>query len=203
MNYEKRLLGTTAISAGISLMLGIYKIILSVLTNSILIFIYSFYNFGSMIIKITFMKNYKKENEKYYFVGLIVVITSICYIFYSIKMLRGELNPNYHEYLAIGIAAVTFWDIGVAIYGIIKARKQKNIKIESLKLTSLASSLISLNLTQIAIFSFEKIDNAYFYNGLMGIGLAIIAMCIGVYMIFYIKKNIKKEDVYLESNESY
>lgn len=201
MNSEKRLLGTTAISAGVSLILGIYKIVLSILTNSILIFIYSFYNFGSMIIKITFMKNYKKENEKYYFVGLIVVITSICYIFYSIKMLRGELNPNYHEYLAIGIAAVTFWDIGMAIYGIVKARKKKDIKLESLKLTSLASSLISLNLTQIAIFSFKGKNDDYFYNGLMGIGLALIAMCIGIYMIFYIKKNLKKENYYLESEE--
>ena len=201
MNSEKRLLGTTAISAGVSLILGIYKIVLSILTNSILIFIYSFYNFGSMIIKITFMKNYKKESEKYYFVGLIVVITSICYIFYSIKMIRGELHPNYHEYLAIGIAAVTFWDIGMAIYGIVKARKKKDIKLESLKLTSLASSLISLNLTQIAIFSFKGKNDDYFYNGLMGIGLALIAMCIGIYMVFYIKKNLKKENDDLESEE--
>lgn len=105
-------------------------------------------------------------------------------------MLRGELNPNYHEYLAIGIAAVTFWDIGMAIYGIVKARKKKDIKLESLKLTSLASSLISLNLTQIAIFSFKTVKDAYFYNGVMGIGLALIAMCIGIYMVFYIKKSI-------------
>lgn len=190
MNSEKRLLGTTAISAGVSLILGIYKIVLSILTNSILIFIYSFYNFGLMIIKASFIKNYKKESEKYYLVGFIVIITSICYIFYSIKMLRGELNPNYHEYLAIGIAAVTFWDIGMAIYGIVKARKKKDIKLESLKLTSLTSSLISLNLTQIAIFSFKTVKDAYFYNGVMGIGLALIAMCIGIYMVFYIKKSI-------------
>lgn len=85
MNSEKRLLGTTAISAGVSLILGIYKIVLSILTNSILIFIYSFYNFGLMIIKASFIKNYKKESEKYYLVGFIVIITSICYIFYSIK----------------------------------------------------------------------------------------------------------------------
>ena len=71
------------------------------------------------------------------------------------------------------------------------ARKKKYIKLESLKLTSLASSLISLNLTQIAIFSFKGASNVNMYNGLMGIGLGVIAMCIGIYMIFYIKKNMK------------
>ena len=45
------------------------------------------------------------------------------------------------------------------------ARKKKDIKLESLKLTSLASSLISLNLTQIAIFSFKGASNVNMYNG--------------------------------------
>lgn len=165
MNSEKRLLGTTAISVGVNFIMGIYKIGLAIFTNSVLIFIYSFYNFGTMILKATFIKNYKKESEKYYLVGLIVVITSICYMFYSVKMIRGELNPNYHEYLAIGIAAVTFWDIGMAI------------------------------------FSSKGINDQYFYNGMMGIGIALIAMCIGIYMIFYIKKNLKKEKYYLESEK--
>lgn len=202
MNSEKRLMGLTTISVVTNLIMGLYKIGISILSNSVLIFIYSFYNFGVMIIKITFMKNYKKESEKYYLVGLIVVITSICYIFYSVKMLMGGLNPNYHEYMAIAIAAVTFWDIGMAICGIVKARKKNDIKLESLKLTSLASSLISLNLTQIAIFSFKGKNYNYVYNGAMGIGLGLIAMCIGIYMIFYIKKNIKKEKLYLESEEN-
>ena len=35
----------------------------------------------------------------------------------------------------------------------------------------------------------------------MGIGLALIAMCIGIYMVFYIKKNLKKENDDLESEE--
>ena len=66
MNSEKRLLGTTAISVGVNFIMGIYKIGLAIFTNSVLIFIYSFYNFGTMILKATFIKNYKKESEKYY-----------------------------------------------------------------------------------------------------------------------------------------
>ena len=43
MNSEKRLMKITTISAIISLIIGVYKIILSILGNSVLIFIYSFY----------------------------------------------------------------------------------------------------------------------------------------------------------------
>lgn len=189
MSYDKRLISFSFLSIVLNVIMGIYKIGLAIVSNSVLIFIYAFYNIGAIISKTIFIRNYKKENEKFYLMGVIVVVTSICYMLYSVKMLIGELSFNYHEYIAIGIAAVTFWDIGMATYGIVKAKKRKDIQVESIKLTKLASSFISLNLTQIALLSAINEFDAHIYNGIMGIGVGIISMCIGIYMIYYIRKN--------------
>jgi amino acid transporter len=139
------------------------------------------------------MKNIKKDYDKFYLVGAIVVASSVCFIINSIRTIYLKRSPKYNMVLALAIAAVTFLEICIAIGGIISARKRNDLKIESLKLVSLANSLISLTLVQTAILSFTTKGNMSLYNGISGIVFGSCATLIGFYMIFYIKKNTKKK----------
>lgn len=88
-------------------------------------------------------------------------------------------------YTGIGIATLAFYNITIAIIGIVKAKKDKNLTMETIKLTNLASSLISMSLTQTAILSFTTIEDMFRYNGIGGIFFGILSMIIGIYMIIY------------------
>jgi hypothetical protein len=81
------------------------------------------------------------------------------------------------------IATVTFAEIGMAVYGIKTTQTRRMPAVAATKLTNLASSLISLVLTQAAILSFTTMDDLSFFNGISGILFGGIAALIGVGMI--------------------
>jgi len=82
--------------------------------------------------------------------------------------------------VAIIIAAVTFTDIIIAIIGIIKSNKEE----KNIKLVFLATSLISLTLTQTAILSFtNKGSDMSKYNGMCGMLFGLVAIVIGIIIL--------------------
>ena len=87
-------------------------------------------------------------------------------------------------YIAIEIAAVTTYELTVAIYGLRKAKRNKDPQEETVKYINLASALISVSLTQTAILSFTNkgtdMSRAY------AIGDAIfgfLALTVGIFML--------------------
>ena len=190
---NKKLLLMARGSIILNLFMATYKIWLAIATHSMLLFIYAFYNLGIVMTKTTFVHNVKKDSDKYYLVGITVVISSISFIVYSIRlMINGKIN-NYDTHISILMTIAVLIEIGISLYGIITARKQKNIKVETIKLTSFASNLISLSLTQTVILSFITNKDFSKYNGITGIFFGSLATIVGVYMIFYIKKNNEKD----------
>lgn len=173
--------------------MGIMKILLGIISGSISLFISSFYNIGiSLAKKTTFRKNVKHTYENFYLVGIIILVSSIFYIFYSYHVFYFGSNSKYHMYIAILIATITFTDITLALIGTIKAKKKKDLQTETVKLINLATSLISLSLTQTAILSFTVQEDMSKYNGIGGMIFGICAGLIGIYMIirvFKVRKN--------------
>ena len=116
--------------------------------------------------------------------GLLVIAASTVYLIYSIYIYFFGSAASYHMYIAIGIAAVTTYELIISIYGIKKAKRTKDIKQETLKYINLASALISVSLTQTAILSFttEGRDMSHAY----AVGDAVfgmLALFVGVLMM--------------------
>ena len=166
-----------------NIILFIFKIILFLLTKSFYFIISSFYNICVALAK----KNVYLKKENYKRVGIYLVLASIWFIFYSVWIILFHKTSSYHMYVGIAIAAVTFADIGISIYGIVKSKNDKQNKV--LKKVNLATALISLELTQTAILSFTNfgVDNS-FYNGIVGIGVGFLSLMIGI-LILYEKDN--------------
>ncbi len=182
------------ITTTLNTILGIFKIILAIISHSLLLFIYSFYNVSISLAKRTSIREKQKyEYENFYFCGIIVLIASISYILYSNYIYFNGSSSKYNMYIAIGIATLAFYNITVAIIGVIKAKKRKDIKNQTIKFTNLASSFISMSLTQNAILSFTTQEDMSKYNAIGGIIFGALSAVVGIYMITY--------TIYMKSKE--
>lgn len=159
----------------INVFMFILKVIVFLITKSYGVLISSFYN---LIIGFTKKKIY--SNNKYDYVGYMIILASFCFIVYSVLVIIEHKLVNYNLYNGLLVATISFFDIGYSIYGIVKS-KCKNKQLHTLKLVNLATSLISLQLTQSAILSFTQVgvDNSL-YNGLIGILAGIGAILVGI-----------------------
>lgn len=174
------------ITTTLNAIVGIFKIILAIVSHSLLLFIYSFYNVSISLAKRTSMREKQKyEYENFYFCGIIVLVASISYILYSNYIYFNGSNSKYNMYVAIGIATLAFYNITIAIIGVIKAKKRKDIRNQTIKFTNLASSFISMSLTQTAILSFTTEGDMSKYNAIGGIIFGVLSAIVGIYMITY------------------
>ena len=169
-------------------LVGAGKIVMAILSHSWLLFLHAVYN----IIKASAMHYALKERKGHYdtmfYSGLLVIGASAVYLIYSIYIYFFGSTTAYHMYIAIGIAGVTTYELIVAVSGLGKAKKNKDMKQETIKYINLASALISVSLTQTAILSFTNetdMSSAY------AVGDAIfgfLALLVGMLMLFRANK---------------
>ena len=123
--------------------------------------------------------------------GILLILLGIMYFFINVYIYYKGTNTVMHEYLTYLVALVAFWSIGSAIYGIIKYKRNNEPILKAVKLTNFANALTSIMLTQIVLldtYADTNVYNSNLMNGLTGIGVGIIIMVIGLYMIIGIRK---------------
>ncbi|MBE6151553.1 MAG: hypothetical protein E7162_07085 [Firmicutes bacterium] len=127
--------------------------------------------------------------------GVLLVILGIMYFFVNVYIYYKGTNTTIHEYLTYLVALVAFWSIGSAIYGIIKYKRDHTPILKAVKLTNFANALTSIMLTQIVLldtYADTEVYNSNLMNGLTGIGIGIVIIILGLYMIVGINKLNKK-----------
>ena len=127
--------------------------------------------------------------------GILLIILGIMYFFVNVYIYYKGTNTTMHEYLTYLTALIAFWSIGSAIYGMIKYKRNHTPILKAVKLTNFANALTSIMLTQIVLLdTYATINyNSNLVNGFTGMGISLIIIIIGLYMIIGINK-IKKVD---------
>ena len=128
--------------------------------------------------------------------GILLVLLGIMYFFVSVYIYYKGTNTTMHEYLTYLVALVAFWSISSAIYGIIKYKRNHTPILKAVKLTNFANALTSIMLTQIVLldtYANTEVYNSNLMNGLTGMGIGIIIIILGLYMIIGINK-LRKVD---------
>ena len=123
--------------------------------------------------------------------GILLVILGIMYFFVNVYIYYKGTNTTMHEYLTYLVALVAFWSIGSAIYGIVKYKRNHTPILKAVKLTNFANALTSIMLTQIVLldtYADTNVYNSNLMNGLTGMGIGIIIIILGLYMIIGINK---------------
>lgn len=187
-----------------NILIAIIKLILSLtlpslwfFINALFMIVLSFARFFSIrdygkIKSITNENEIKKIGYKNYMNnGILLMILGIMYIFVNIYIYYKGTNTTMHEYLTYLVALVAFWSIGSAMYGMVKYKKNHTPILKAVKLTNFANALTSIMLTQIVLldtYTTTKIYNSNLMNGLTGMGIGIVIIILGLYMIIGINK---------------
>ena len=197
-----RSLHITGVSAIGNTLIGLGKIISGVLGLSVFTCVNGFYTLGMVFARYCALLGVVKSRDsnsqyKYYFwTGLILIIASMLYVSYSGWAYFRPKYVEYNKYIALTIATFTFAEIALNIRGVIINRKNKSPLIHAIKTINLASSVISLVLTQAALLTFAgNNEHNPAVNALLGIFTGIVAAFLGVYMILrinYMKDKSKK-----------
>lgn len=126
--------------------------------------------------------------------GILLILLGILYFFVSVYMYYKGTNTTMHEYLTYLVALYAFWQIGWAIHGMVQYKRKSNPILKAVKLTNFANALTSIVLTQVVLLdTFEKINKRAVWNGYLGMGVSLIIIIIGLYMIINIRNVEEKE----------
>lgn len=192
--YKAKAIHIAGLTCFGSFILGSGKLIMGIYSLSFFACANAFYTYGIVLAKayailgIAYTEDTNKQCKYYKRSGIILIIASLSYLIYSIKLISNPSNVNYTMNQGLMIALITFVEIGLNIRGMIIERNNDNIMYHALRAISFASSLISLVLTQTAILSFtaksEGYINNFSSNGFLGILMALLATLIGGFIIY-------------------
>lgn len=202
-NYNasnSRMLHLTGLSGLGNILMGLFKIASGALALSIFTGVNGFYTLGMVLARYCALAGVVKTKDisgqyRYYrWSGIVLISASCLYIAYSIRSYFHPTYTAYHPYIAMGIATVTFVEIGLNLRGVLVFRKDRSPLLHALKTINLATSLISLVLTQAAILSFaDEIQNPA-SNGILGALMGACAALLGVYMLLRMRRITNKSD---------
>ena len=187
-----------------NILIAIVKFILSLTLPSLWFFINAIFMIILSFARFFSIKDYSKTKliqdkeeiqkigyKNYLNNGIVLVVLGIMYFFVNVYIYYKGTNTTMHEYLTYLVALVAFWSIGSAIYGMIKYKRNHTPILKAVKLTNFANALTSIMLTQIVLldtYAETESYNSNLMNGLTGMGIGIIIIILGLYMIIGINK---------------
>ena len=144
---------------------------------------------GIMRITVISSSSKNRKNEKFImkFSGIMIFVLSVvlCGIVYMTVNQYGAVK--YHEIAMITIALYAFVKLTFAVCEFIKSRKAHSPYTKTLRSIAFTDSIVSIySLQRSMLVSFEgmSVENIILFNTLSGIGMCIIAVCIGLNLIY-------------------
>ena len=163
------------------------KAIISVISLSFFMFVNALYSVGMGVARLVAIKMHTQDSEKqivsYRLVGIIICISSICYVLYSVRLFFGGKSGVYSMNVALVIALYTFVEFGINIREAFRLRKSKALEAKALRAISFSATLLCFVLTQTAIMSFAAVGDNSFTNALSGVVFGGLAALIGLFVI--------------------
>lgn len=185
-----------------NIIIAIVKFVLSLTIPSMWFFVNAMFSFVLAVCRFLTIKRYgrsrtiqdetkklESEYRVYMHNGILLILLGIAYFFVSSYMYYKGTNTTMHEYITYLVALIAFWSIGSAIYGMIKYKRNQDPIIKGIKITNFANALTSIVLTQVVLL--DTFSEAYDsrLNGYTGMGVSLIIICLGLYMIITAKKD--------------
>lgn len=184
----------TAISAAITFISFIYKVILSYLTLSMVLLIASISTFLIFIVKLLFVKNITKcranKKKAYLFMSLSLLIYSFIFIAFVVLKINGidiSNNKDYSGfigYILIGFMIIMFV---ISILNLKKAYEKTDLMVIGLKEMTFVAALADLVIIEEFIYRMFFITNDYFIinniHSYFPLGVGIFMTIIAILML--------------------
>jgi hypothetical protein len=173
--------------------LAVGKIAVGIVSLSLFACVNGLYNAGVAFSKHFTLKNDRKSTEQDYCrrVGLIIILTSLIYLVYCVYMVSWDKsNVDYGLIGGLTIATFAFTEIGMAVYGIIKARHTKDITLRVAKRINLVTALIAIVFTESALLGMSGVESAVAYSGWTGTIVGTVSLIIGLQVVFFMSRKV-------------
>ena len=184
-NKEDRLFKLTTIcSLSLNLFIGIGKWILAIFSG-IVFFVSGVVNIlmgvAKLISYIGLLNNDSDFKKRNFIVSFLVFLSGAEYFIYMLNVYLGNFSLNAYEMpIALLIALVSFIEIGVAIYGLVKIRGRGH-SFKNIKLINFVLALEAMVLTETAILSFTE-SVTFASSSLFGLIIGIFVMVLSLFM---------------------
>jgi len=196
------------ITVVINIIMAAVKFVFSLTLPSLWFFINAIFGIILSLLRILSIRDYKKVKlerdttvkrrigfRNYLNNGILLILLGIAYFSVSVYMYYKGTNTTMHEYLTYLVALIAFYSIGSSIYGMIKYKRDHTPIIKSVKITNFANALTSIVLTQVVLLdTYASEYDLGEVNGYTGMGVSLIIIILGLYMILGIRKYMVEED---------
>lgn len=202
-NYGYRNFVFTIRSFIFNIAYAVFQAVIAIMARSIWYGALATYNIAISLIRggIVYVTRRKRNNKitlerqikSYRNCGIYLVLLNFALTGAVVQMVIANQGFKYAGMMIYVMAAWTFYKLGMSIYNMIKARKQKDYTLMSVKNLGLAESLVSILGLQTAMFQAFATDYIpRLPNSLTGGGVLLIIIAIGVIMIVHGQKKLKK-----------
>lgn len=191
MSFEEKTLFSTKFSIFSNAFFAITKIIASFFLG-IFFLVAGVLNIFVMMSKLECFLGIKYPQKKSFryrnnMIGLFLVLAGLQYAIYMGRLLYSNVDVmNYDMILGIGIACVSFLELGFAIKGWFVSFG-KGHYLRNIKLINLCSAMTAIVLTEIALMSFASETDSRMMDGIFGLVVGIVISLIGG-LIFILPK---------------
>ena len=125
--------------------------------------------------------------------GIYLMILNFALVGAIVQMVVSNQGFKYAGIMIYVVATYTFYKLGMSIYNIIKASKNKDYTIQSIKNISFADALVSLLALQTALLeAFSQNYQPYLPNSLTGAAVSITIIGLGIWMIVKGNQKLKQ-----------
>ncbi|MBQ8909215.1 MAG: hypothetical protein IJY90_02910 [Clostridia bacterium] len=176
--------------------------VFSLLSNSYWYFAMSMYYLVLSVLKgIVFYYKWKKDDadgqrKTYKFCGIIFMLLVVAFSGLLVLLYKTDAQLEYAGLLIYVVATYTFAKVALAVYNLIKAKKQDDLYVQSIRNINLASAMVSVVMLQVALVqAFSPTHNTTFAHALTGAAAAAGILAIGIIMLVKSNKiNKQKEE---------
>lgn len=128
--------------------------------------------------------NERKESGYYFAMGLILTVSSVFYIVYMLRYAFGGSEKAVGFTAFVFVAGIAVADFIFAVGGLMKARRERDLLSEGLKLVNLSTSFAALAtaVTAISALAGMRGETYAVFNGGFGAAMGLVSAVIGFYM---------------------
>lgn len=132
-------------------------------------------------------KNYRR-------CGIILLVLNAALSSAIAQMIFDDRAFEYKDWVIYAFAAYAFTKISMAIYNVIKAKRQDDLTIEAIREVGLVDGAVSILALQTALlhtFATDSSVDISLFNTLTGTAVSLFSMSLSIYMIFNGTKTIR------------
>ncbi|OZG60198.1 ABC transporter ATPase [Bifidobacterium lemurum] len=195
LDYVDRMMLSAAGSTVVGVGMAVAKLVLGVLTQSVLFVVIAVYYAILCGCRLTIVRKHlmirsigdvmtrlDREMTVYRCTGLFLCVIGLSYALFSITLFFTGSGQRYDSIASITVAAITVVKIAVAVRGAVVARRERNPVDAAVRIIAITDACLSIVVMQNVLLEANRSDYAKESSGIFGVVLGVAVIIVGLVM---------------------